>query len=123
MSHGANDRHLVSDLRGVSEILAEFDAFNRRVDRAVRTTVFRGCVGFGIPGFVLGHSSGKEDLDHRFRDTFTGLVILLGGLCLHTEELGEGEAETSKEANVEESTSGKVVGEWVSGAGLVHENG
>jgi len=36
--------------------------------------------------------------------------------------LREGEAETSQEADVEESTTGGVMSEWVSGARLVHRH-
>lgn len=121
VSHGADDGHLVGDLGGVGHLLAELDAFDRGVDGIVGATVFGRRVRLRIPGLVLCHATGEENLNDRLCHSFTGFVVLLGGLGFHLEKLGEGQPKASKEADMEKSTTGEIVGERVSGAGLVHE--
>ena len=68
----------------------------------------------------MRHSTGKEDLDDRFGNTFAGFVIFLSSLRFHFKELRESESKSAKEADLKESASGVIAGEGVSGARFFH---
>lgn len=103
--HRTNDGHFIRDLGDVFEVLAELDSLDGGVDSAEGATIFRGSIGLWIPGFLMSQTPGKEDLDNRFRYPFTGFVVLLLGVGLHTQKLREGQSEASKEADVKEAAS------------------
>ena len=61
----------------------------------------------GIPGLLVGHPAGQEDVDQALRLAFLADVVLLLRLGLaHLEETAEGQTKSAHQAGVEKIAPG-----------------
>jgi hypothetical protein len=90
VSHGTANGDFVGNFGGVLEILAEMNAWYLGLDALEGPAVLEGGVGFGVPGFLMSHSTGKINVNHAFGRALLGLVKLLGTMRFYLQEIGKG---------------------------------
>jgi hypothetical protein len=100
VGHAASHGDLVRDGCGVLEAFVEDRAFDFRLNVGHVPAIFDRGVRFGVPAFLVGHTTGHVDVDDRFR--LRGLLRgRLSGTRLHLEEIAESQADSADHADLE----------------------
>jgi hypothetical protein len=100
VGHGAANSDLVSNFGTLLKVFAEVYTRDFRGYTAKRSTIFKGGIGLGIPGFLMGHASRQINMNHALRGTLFGLIKLLGTMCLYFKKVGKGKAKPPDKSNM-----------------------
>jgi len=102
VGHRPADGDLVGQLSGLLQALVKVAAGDLGLDRGHLAAILDRRQWLGVPRFLMRHAAGHEDVDQRLCLAF--LLAGLLSLCrLETEQVGEGEAESGRDPDVQET--------------------
>ena len=107
VSHRAANGDLVGDLRGLGEVFAKEHAIDLGADRANLAPIFDGSQRLGVEAVLMGHATGKEDVNDRLGFAFLGGAATnrVDRLGLHPKHFIKAKTQQSAISHLKEAAS------------------